>query len=255
MSVARNRLREAQKAHAAATAALQDLADQRKHLLEADEHERDVQAKVNEAHAAHAAAMLEWAKAGAKGNPPEAPASITKLTRDLAAAQAETAAGRAAAGMLAQSLELAQQTANGTLSAMRHARDDVLFEILAPMVDEYHRAAERMNSLREHLAGVTYAFGPRSQFVKQEVPAIGDIGQRIRDAIIYPVELVPGGAEASRDAWADLIAALATDADAQLSEPPESKHVGNVVRKPFLPERMRPSETLDAPAARIRDAA
>ena len=173
-----------------------------------------IRAQLTEAEAAHAATLEEWATNGATGDSPAAPPALAKLTNALAVAEREAGAALAAAKAFEPKLAESQAAVNAALVNMRRARGAVLLEIAKPLVERYREAQSEATALREHLLGLGMS-GAQS-----ELPNYTALTQAINAAVNFRPALEPGGAEASRRAWRDVIAALAGDPAAQLGPPP-----------------------------------
>lgn len=231
---ARGYLQQAQAKLKDATDKKQQIHDQRQKLLDFALKPSAISTELEAARAEHTVALRAWAEAGAAGDSPAPPASIARLEAKLAIAQREADAADTAAHALDPSLAAAQQAANTALTELRHRRERVLYEIASPMIDEFYATTFRANSLREHLTGL----GMVGRDLIDENPGLSKVFMAINDAIrVFPV-LEPGGAEVSRQAWRDLIAALAGDPNAKLAEAPASGHSPMYNRKSFLPDHL-----------------
>lgn len=216
LTPARQALADAQAALKAAGEKHQANHDRHQALLAITQRSEPIRAQLAEVEAAHAAALSEWANNGASGDSPAAPAALTKLTTALAVAEREAGAAQTAVKAFEPKLAQSQAAVNAALQNMRRARGQVLFEIARPLVERYREAQFEATALREHLLGLGM-IGP-----SPELPDYTAITQAINaSANLRPV-LEPGGAEASRQAWRDVIAALADDPAAQLGPAPKT---------------------------------
>jgi len=228
---ARECLQQAQAKLKEATDNLQRIHDQRQKLLDFALNPDAIKVELEAARNEHTAALKAWAESGATGDSPTPPASVAKLEAKLAIAQREADAADAAAHALDPALAAAQQAADTALAELKHRRTHVLYQIAAPMIDEYQQAALKANSLREHLLGL----GHVGKDLLDENPGLSGLSMAIGDAIRFRPVLEPGGAEASRQAWRDLIADLGGDPNAELGAAPASVDPDARIRRPFLP--------------------
>ena len=224
---ARECLQQAQAKLKEATDNLQRIHDQRQKLLDFALNPDAIKVELEAARNEHTAALKAWAESGATGDSPTPPASVAKLEAKLAIAQREADAADAAA----HALDPALAAAHTALAELKHRRTHVLYQIAAPMIDEYQQAALKANSLREHLAGL----GHVGKNLLDENPGLSGLSMAIGDAIRFRPVLEPGGAEASRQAWRDVIADLGGDASAELGAAPASVDPDARIRRPFLP--------------------
>lgn len=214
LSPARQALADAQAALTAAGEKHKINHDRHQALLAITQRPDPIRAQLAEAEAAHAAALGEWASNGASGDSPAAPATLTKLTTALAVAEREAAAAQAAAEAFESKLAESLAASNAALEGLRRARGQVLLEIAKPLVARFREAQSEATALREHLAGFG-RLGP-----SPELPDYSPIMTAINAAIDFRPVLERDGAEASRQAWRDVIAALAGDPTAELGPPP-----------------------------------
>lgn len=233
---AREYLRQAQAKLKEAADKRQRIHEQRQRLLDFSQRPEEIAERLRAARGEHTAALRAWAESGATGDSPAPPAGIAKLEAQLAIANSEAHAAATAAAAFDADLAAAQQAADAALAELRYRREDVLYVIAAPLVEEFKRAAFKANSLREHLAGLGMVGGA----LLKESPRITKVGMDINDVVSrFRPMLEPGGAEASRQAWQNLIADLASDADAGLDSAPASVDPDARIRKPFLPDYLR----------------
>jgi len=228
---ARECLQQAQAKLKEATDNLQRRHDQRQALLDLGQRPAEIAERLQAARDEHMAALTAWAEAGASGESPAPPAAIAKLEAQLAIANREADAAAKAAAKFDPGIAEAQQEADAALAELKHRRTHVLYQIAAPMIDEYQQAALKANSLREHLAGL----GHVGKNLLDENPGLSGLSMAIGDAIRFRPVLEPGGAEASRQAWRDVIADLGGDASAELGAAPASVDPDARIRRPFLP--------------------
>lgn len=214
LSPARQALADAQAALKAAGEKHKTNHDRHQALLAITQRQDPIRAQIAEAEAAHAASLNEWASNGATGDSPAAPATLAKLTSALAVAERESAAAQQAAKAFEPQLAESQAVVNTALENLRRVRGRVLLEIARPLVARYRAAQSEATALREHLAGFG-RLGP-----SPELPDYTTIMSSINAAVDFRPVLEPGGAEASRQAWREVITALAGDPTAQLGAPP-----------------------------------
>jgi len=235
----RENLRHAQAKLKDATDNLQRLHEQRQRLLDFGKRPAEIGERLQAARDEHMAALKAWSESGASGDSPAPPASIGKLEAQLAVANREADAAASAAAKFDPGIAEAQQAADTALAELQHRRIHVLYQIAAPMIEEYQRTMLEANSLREHLAGL----GHVGKDLIDENRGLSGVFMAIGDAIRFGPVLEPGGAEASRQAWRDLIANLAGDANAELDPAPASVDPDARIRKPFLPPTDTDRET------------
>lgn len=190
--------------------------------------QRDVlQTQIKEAEAVHAAALGQWADDGASGDAPKPPASIATLTRKLESAKSTAAAAeQAAEGQQAQ-IDAAAQASAQALRGVKIARRACLVEIIKPLIVRLREARSQQLSIAEHLGGLTQV----TRELTDEVPGIASISSEIATALRFAPQLTPGGAEASREAWIKLVAALFDDATAQIGAAPATFDPDQHLRK------------------------
>lgn len=228
LSPGRQALAEAQAALAAAGEKHQANHDRHQALLAITRRPDPIRAQLAEAEAAHAASLSEWASNGANGDSPGAPPAVAKLTSALAVAERESAAAQQAAKAFEPQLAQSQAVCDAALENLRRARGQVLREIARPLVKRYREAQSEATALREHLAGFG-ALGP-----SPDLPDYTSLTQAINAAVIFRPVLERGGAEASRQAWRDVIAALAGDPAAELAGPPATVDPDAHLRKQLV---------------------
>ncbi|HKZ10389.1 MAG TPA: hypothetical protein VJL61_06755 [Rhodanobacteraceae bacterium] len=232
LSAARQALAEAQAALKVAGEQHQANHDRHQALNAITRRAEPIRAQLAEVEAAHAAALEEWATNGATGDSPSAPTALAKLTNALAVAERETTAAQTAAKAFEPKLAESQAAMDTALQNMRRARGQVLYEIARPLVERYRAAQFEATALREHLFGLGM-IGP-----SPELPDYTAITQAINASSNLRPVLEPGGAEASRQAWRDVIAALAGDPTAQLGPAPKTvdpwSHLDRQVRAQLM---------------------
>lgn len=214
LTAARQALADAQAALSAAGEKHQANHDRHQALNAITRRADPIRAQLADVEAAHAAALNEWASNGATGDSPPAPAALAKLTNALAVAECEAAAAQTAVRAFEPKLAESQAAMDAALVNLQRARGQVLYEIAKPLVERYRAAQFEATALREHLLGLG-KIGP-----SPELPNYTAITQAINASINLRPVLEPGGAEASRQAWRDVIAALAGDPTAQLGPAP-----------------------------------
>lgn len=215
-SEARQYLAEAQAEHKAACDALQAVADKQAAIRALAARADKIKADMDAAQADHVGKLTAWAAAGGNGEAPASPASLTTLAKQHADALRQAEASERAAAALAPEVEKARLVAEHALQHLRCARRDVLAEVVAAGVAEYRQAAAAAHGLQEHLMGLAQLCTE----LRDEVPGVADLTGRMSRLIGVHYQLEPGGAERSRQAWRDLVAALAGDANAQLAAAP-----------------------------------
>jgi len=215
-SAARQHLADAQAEHKAACDALQTVVDKQAAIRALGGRADKIKADMDAAQAEYVDNLTTWAAAGGDGEAPASPASLATLAKQHADALRQAEASERAAAVLAPEVEKARLAAVQALQDMRARRRDVLAEVVAARVAEYRRAAAVAHGLREHLMGLARI----DTALGDEVPGVTDLTMRMSHLIGVHYQLEPGGAERSRQAWRDLVAALAADANAELAQAP-----------------------------------
>lgn len=214
LTAARQALADAQAALAAAGEKHQANHDRHQALNAITRRPEPIRAQLDAAQAAHTEALSKWATDGASGDSPAAPPEVAKLTNQLAVAEREAAAAQQAMKAFEPQLAQSQAACDAALENLRRARGQVLLEIAKPLVARYRDAQSEATALREHLLGLG-ALGP-----SPDLPDYTSITFAINAATRFRPVLERGGAQASRQAWREVIAALAGDPAADLADPP-----------------------------------
>lgn len=213
---ARDLLRAAHQALTKAASLAQQARERQQRLIDLGNAGADADKELADARDAHADTLKAWAEAGAKGDAPKPPARLAQLESRVLTARSEAEAANAAAHAMQGAVDAAQAEADKALREMEVRRVAVIAEELAALADEYRAGVLRVNSLREHISGL----GRISGELLPHNPGITRLP--VGDILRFQPELVPDGAEASRQAWRDLVAALAGNAEATLGPAPAS---------------------------------
>lgn len=226
---AQERLAHAQQALKDATTAEAQVREHHQKITDAARRGEDLQQKLDELQANHSQTLLQWAKDGAKGDAPVPSADLRQLEAELLDAKTSANAARMAAAAHQAEVDTASRNTASAMQLLRDARQQVLADIAAPMIAEYREARLREHALMEHILGLQAI----ARELTDEVPGIGDLTNRIAQAMKIQPVLENGGAEKSRQAWRELVKALFDDSKAALGPAPEA-----VDADAHLPRRM-----------------
>lgn len=180
------------------------------------ERETKLRGQLEAAQREHSQALVQWASAGGQGDAPEAPASVEKLAKAVAAAARETEASKAAAAQHAAALAEAHAATAQAQFIVRNARERVLADDFRVMAAEYRRRTAELLAFKEHIAGTI----PIGREFREDVPHLPHVFKPVSDALAAHPVLEKDGAEYSRNAWRTYIAQLGSDPSAQLAPPP-----------------------------------
>ena len=218
LSDARRHLADAQAELRAASAEQAKVHAHREKLLDVSRRHTELRQQLEQAQQAHSGALVAWASAGAEGDAPTAPPAIEKLARDVAAAERSASAADQAARDYQGEVDTAAQVCAAALQRLRDARRAVLAEVAVPLIARYREAKATAEGLLQHIFGLQFI----ARELATEVPAIGALTGSIASAMNFHPVLAPGGAQASREAWKRLVAALFDDPSAELGPPPDT---------------------------------
>lgn len=215
-------LADAQAAHAEAAKAEAALRAQWETLRQVAFRPDEIKRQIAAAQETYDAAMASWADAGAQGEPPNAPAALATLAKTLAQAEAQGAAAAAAAARLEARIALAQgatKEAHAVVGAAVHAL--LANEVLPPLVQAVQAAQLEAYALLNQLLGLGWIVGD----FRESLPALGNLAIAVNSAaqVANNIELQPGGAQASRQQWREMIQGLFAGTVAKLPPAPPAR--------------------------------